>query len=60
MRPAGAAPAGLRGLSAPAPAAAHRPRGLQVITPQFREDLALRVGRAYEKASGILAEVAPL
>ena len=52
--------AGVPGLSLPAQAADGLPVGLQVITPQFREDLALRVGRAYEMASGVLAEVAPL
>jgi aspartyl-tRNA(Asn)/glutamyl-tRNA(Gln) amidotransferase subunit A len=35
------------------------PVGLQIVTPQFREDLAFQVGRAYEEASGIMAEVAP-
>jgi aspartyl-tRNA(Asn)/glutamyl-tRNA(Gln) amidotransferase subunit A len=56
----GADLAGLPGLSVPAEAAGGLPVGLQVISPQFREDLALQVGRAYEKASGILAGVAPL
>jgi len=54
----GADLAGLPGLSVPAQAADGLPVGLQVITPQFREDLALRVGRAYEMASGVLAQVA--
>jgi aspartyl-tRNA(Asn)/glutamyl-tRNA(Gln) amidotransferase subunit A len=56
----GADLAGLPGLSLPCQAADGLPVGLQVISPQFREDVALRVGRAYEQASGILAEVAPL
>jgi aspartyl-tRNA(Asn)/glutamyl-tRNA(Gln) amidotransferase subunit A len=56
----GADLAGLPGLSVPAQPADFLPVGLQVITPQFREDLALRVGRAYEMASGVLAQVAAL
>jgi aspartyl-tRNA(Asn)/glutamyl-tRNA(Gln) amidotransferase subunit A len=52
--------AGLPGLSLPAQAADGLPVGLQVLSPQFREDLALRVGRAYEMASGVMAGVAPL
>jgi aspartyl-tRNA(Asn)/glutamyl-tRNA(Gln) amidotransferase subunit A len=52
--------AGLPGLSLPARPADGLPVGLQVLAPQFREDLALQVGRAYEMASGIQAEVAPL
>ena len=34
------------------------PIGLQVMAPQWREDVALRVARAYEVASGVKAEVA--
>jgi Asp-tRNA(Asn)/Glu-tRNA(Gln) amidotransferase A subunit family amidase len=34
------------------------PVGLQVLAPQWREDVALRVARAYEVASGVKAEVA--
>ena len=56
----GADLAGLPGLSLPSRAEDGLPVGLQVISPQFREDLALQVGRAYEMASGVLAEVAPL
>ena len=56
----GADLAGLPGLSLPAQSADGLPVGLQVITPQLREDLALRVGRAYEMASGVLAQVAAL
>jgi aspartyl-tRNA(Asn)/glutamyl-tRNA(Gln) amidotransferase subunit A len=52
--------AGLPGLNVPCGAAAGLPVGLQVLAPQFREDLALRVARAYEVASGVLTEVAPL
>jgi aspartyl-tRNA(Asn)/glutamyl-tRNA(Gln) amidotransferase subunit A len=52
--------AGLPGLSLPAQPADGLPVGLQVLSPQFREDLALKVGRAYEMASGVMAEVAPL
>jgi len=56
----GADLAGLPGLSVPTAAAGGLPVGLQVVSPQFREDLALQVGRAYEQASGITAEVARL
>jgi aspartyl-tRNA(Asn)/glutamyl-tRNA(Gln) amidotransferase subunit A len=56
----GADLAGLPGLSVPCRAADGLPVGLQVVSPQFREDLAFQVGRAYEQESGILAEVAPL
>jgi aspartyl-tRNA(Asn)/glutamyl-tRNA(Gln) amidotransferase subunit A len=52
--------AGLPGLSVPCGAAGGLPVGLQVLAPQFREDLALRVARGYEMASGVLAEVAPV
>ena len=55
----GADLAGLPALSLPCGRAEGLPVGLQVMAPQFREDLALRVGRAYEQESGILAEVAP-
>ncbi|MDQ6691876.1 MAG: Asp-tRNA(Asn)/Glu-tRNA(Gln) amidotransferase subunit GatA, partial [Candidatus Dormibacteraeota bacterium] len=55
----GADLAGLPGLSLPCRAAGGLPVGLQVISPQFREDVALRVGRAHEEASGIVAGVAP-
>jgi aspartyl-tRNA(Asn)/glutamyl-tRNA(Gln) amidotransferase subunit A len=56
----GADLAGLPGLSVPAQEADGLPVGLQIITPQFREDVALQVGRAYEMASGVLAQVAAL
>ena len=52
--------AGLPGLSVPCGAADGLPVGLQVLAPQFREDVALRVARAYEVGSGAVAEVAPL
>ena len=52
--------AGLPGISLPAAPAGGLPVGLQVLAPQWREDLALRVARAYEAESGVLARVAPL
>src|SRR4029077_7495838 len=51
--------AGLPGISLPCGSPDGLPVGLQVLAPQFREDVALRVARAYEAASGITAEVAP-
>ncbi len=58
--------AGIPGISLPcgeaAPAAGDGPSlpvGLQVLAPQWREDMALRVARAYETASGVTARVAP-
>ena len=50
--------AGLTGISVPAGIAGGLPVGLQILAPQWREDIALRVARAYEVASGITAEVA--
>ena len=52
--------AGLPGVSLPCGTDDGLPVGLQVLAPQFREDVALRVARAYESASGIRAEVAPV
>jgi aspartyl-tRNA(Asn)/glutamyl-tRNA(Gln) amidotransferase subunit A len=52
--------AGLPGISVPCGMSQSLPVGLQVLAPQWREDVALRVARAYEVASGITAEVAPL
>jgi aspartyl-tRNA(Asn)/glutamyl-tRNA(Gln) amidotransferase subunit A len=52
--------AGLPGISVPCGMSEGLPVGLQVLAPQWREDVALRVARAYEVASGITAEVAPL
>jgi aspartyl-tRNA(Asn)/glutamyl-tRNA(Gln) amidotransferase subunit A len=53
--------AGLPGISVPCGMTDDLlPVGLQVLAPQWREDVALRVARAYEVASGVKAEVAPL
>ncbi|OLC25965.1 MAG: aspartyl/glutamyl-tRNA amidotransferase subunit A [Chloroflexi bacterium 13_1_40CM_65_17] len=50
--------AGLPGISLPCGTSQGLPVGLQVLAPQWREDVALRVARAYEVASGVKAEVA--
>jgi aspartyl-tRNA(Asn)/glutamyl-tRNA(Gln) amidotransferase subunit A len=50
--------AGLPGISVPCGMSQGLPVGLQVLAPQWREDVALRVARAYEVASGVKAEVA--
>jgi aspartyl-tRNA(Asn)/glutamyl-tRNA(Gln) amidotransferase subunit A len=50
--------AGLPGISVPCGMSQGLPVGLQVLAPQWREDIALRVARAYEVASGVKAEVA--
>jgi aspartyl-tRNA(Asn)/glutamyl-tRNA(Gln) amidotransferase subunit A len=52
--------AGLPGISVPCGLSEHLPVGLQVLAPQWREHIALRVAHAYEVASGVKAEVAPL
>ena len=52
--------AGLPGISVPCGLSEDLPVGLQVLAPQWREDVALRVARAYEVVSGVKAEVAPL
>jgi aspartyl-tRNA(Asn)/glutamyl-tRNA(Gln) amidotransferase subunit A len=52
--------AGLPGISVPCGLSKDLPVGLQVLAPQWREDTALRVARAYEVASGVKTEVAPL
>ncbi|MDQ2923630.1 MAG: Asp-tRNA(Asn)/Glu-tRNA(Gln) amidotransferase subunit GatA [Candidatus Dormibacteraeota bacterium] len=53
--------AGLPGISVPCGMSEDLlPIGLQVMAPQWREDIALRVARAYEVASGVKAEVAPV
>jgi aspartyl-tRNA(Asn)/glutamyl-tRNA(Gln) amidotransferase subunit A len=52
--------AGLAGVSLPCGGSEGLPVGLQVLAPQLREDVALRVARAYEMASGVVAEVAPI
>ncbi|TMD32850.1 MAG: Asp-tRNA(Asn)/Glu-tRNA(Gln) amidotransferase subunit GatA [Chloroflexi bacterium] len=49
--------AGLPGISVPCGMSQGLPVGLQVLAPQWREDVALRVARAYEAASGVRAEV---
>jgi aspartyl-tRNA(Asn)/glutamyl-tRNA(Gln) amidotransferase subunit A len=50
--------AGLPGISVPCGMSQGLPVGLQVLAPQWREDIALQVARAYEVASGVKAEVA--
>jgi len=52
--------AGLPGISVPCGLSEDLPVGLQVLAPQWREDVVLRVARAYEVVSGVKAEVAPL
>jgi aspartyl-tRNA(Asn)/glutamyl-tRNA(Gln) amidotransferase subunit A len=52
--------AGLPGISVPCGMSDGLPVGLQILAPQWREDAALRVARAYEVATGVRAEVAPL
>ena len=51
--------AGLPGVSLPCGESQGLPVGLQVLAPQWREDVALRVSRTYEIASGFTAQVAP-
>jgi aspartyl-tRNA(Asn)/glutamyl-tRNA(Gln) amidotransferase subunit A len=50
--------AGLPGISVPCGMSGGLPVGLQVLAPQWREDVALRVARAYETASGMRIEPA--
>ena len=50
--------AGLPGISVPCGTSEGLPVGLQVLAPQWGENVALRVARAYETASGQKAEVA--
>ena len=50
--------AGLPGISVPCGMSQGLPVGLQILAPQWREGIALRVARAYEVASGMKAEVA--
>ena len=50
--------AGLPGISVPCGMSGGLPVGLQVLAPQWREDIALRVARAYEVASDMRVEVA--
>jgi aspartyl-tRNA(Asn)/glutamyl-tRNA(Gln) amidotransferase subunit A len=52
--------AGLPGISVPCGMSGGLPVGLQVLAPQWREDVALRVARAYEVARGARVEVAPV
>jgi len=49
---------GLPGISVPCGMSQGLPVGLQVLAPQWREDVALRVARAYEAAGGQRAKVA--
>ena len=50
--------AGLPGISVPCGTSDGLPVGLQVLAPQWGENVALRVARAYEEASEITAQVA--
>ena len=50
--------AGLPGVSVPCGMSDGLPVGLQVLAPQWREDIALRVARAYEVATDMRVEVA--
>jgi aspartyl-tRNA(Asn)/glutamyl-tRNA(Gln) amidotransferase subunit A len=52
--------AGLPGVSIPCGMSEGLPVGMQVLAPQWREDIALRVARAYEIASDMRVEVALL
>jgi aspartyl-tRNA(Asn)/glutamyl-tRNA(Gln) amidotransferase subunit A len=53
--------AGLPGISVPCGMSEDLlPIGLQIMAPQWREDVALRVARAYEVVSGVKASVAPV
>jgi aspartyl-tRNA(Asn)/glutamyl-tRNA(Gln) amidotransferase subunit A len=50
--------AGLPGISVPCGASDGLPVGLQILGPQWGENVCLRVARAYEQAAGILSQVA--
>jgi aspartyl-tRNA(Asn)/glutamyl-tRNA(Gln) amidotransferase subunit A len=50
--------AGLPGISVPCGMSEGLPVGLQVLAPQWREDIALRVARTYEQAADMRVEVA--
>ena len=50
--------AGLPGISVPCGTSGGLPVGLQVLAPQWGENVALRVARAFEEASEIRAQVA--
>ena len=52
--------AGLPGISVPCGTSEGLPVGLQVLAPQWGENVALRVARAYEQASEMRAEVAAI
>jgi len=52
--------AGLPGVSVPCGFSQDLPVGLQILAPQWCEDVAFRVARGYEVASGIKTEVAPV
>ena len=52
----GANLAGLPGISVPCGMSEGLPVGLQVLAPQWREDVALRVARAYELGSNLRVE----
>jgi len=52
--------AGLPGISVPCGTSQELPVGLQILAPQWREDVAFRVARGYEVASGVKARVAPV
>jgi aspartyl-tRNA(Asn)/glutamyl-tRNA(Gln) amidotransferase subunit A len=52
--------AGLPGISVPCGMSEGLPVGLQILAPQWREAVALRVARAYEVASGVRTGVATL
>ncbi len=52
--------AGLPGISVPCGTSEDLPVGLQVLGPQWGENVVLRVARAYEQASGVKAKVASI
>jgi aspartyl-tRNA(Asn)/glutamyl-tRNA(Gln) amidotransferase subunit A len=52
--------AGLPGISVPCGTSDGLPVGLQVLGPQWGENVVFRVARAYEELSGVRAEVADL
>jgi aspartyl-tRNA(Asn)/glutamyl-tRNA(Gln) amidotransferase subunit A len=52
--------AGLPGISVPCGMSEGLPVGLQILAPQWQENVALRVARAYEEASGWKSQVAPV
>ena len=52
--------AGLPGISVPCGTSDGLPVGLQVLGPQWGENVVFRVARTYEEASGTRAEVAPV